>query len=197
MRRLFHRVRDLVLALALLTLLALIVLRLDMARLETVASAARVVDGDTLMMGGESVRLSGIDAPELGQTCRKNGTEWPCGRAARNELVRLVRGQDIRCVTDGRDRYGRLLGTCHRGSIDLNETMVATGFAVAYGGYTGAEQAARSAGLGVWAGTFDQPRDWRARHGGRTEPVHGTAGFAGGFLRGLFLFWTAQDDTGR
>lgn len=197
MRRFFRRVRDLVLALALLTLLALIVLRLDMSRLETVAGAAKVLDGDTLMMGGESVRLSGIDAPELRQTCRKNDSEWPCGRAARDELVRLVRGQDIRCVTDGRDRYGRLLGTCHRGAVDLNETMVATGFAVAYGGYGWAEQAARSAGLGLWAGTFDLPRDWRARHGGRTEPVHGTAGVAGGFLRDLFLFWTARDDTGR
>lgn len=196
MRLLLRRGRDLGLALAVLVLLALIVLRVEMGRQEMASGPARVVDGDTLMMGPESIRLSGIDAPELRQTCLKNDAEWTCGVAARDTLKGMVQGKDIDCVTHGRDRYHRLLGVCHQGAINLNEVMVATGFAVAYGDYAGAEQTARNAGLGLWAGTFDRPQDWRTRHGGRTETVHGTVEASGGFLRRLFLFWTV-DGTGR
>ena len=53
----------------------------------------RVLDGDSLMVDGREVRLHGIDAVELHQTCHEpDGREWPCGRLARAHLRKLVRG---------------------------------------------------------------------------------------------------------
>lgn len=189
MRRLVFRLRDIGLTLAILVLLALIVLRVEMAGGEGISGSARVIDGDTLTIGGERLRLSGIDAPELRQTCGGPDAEWPCGLAARDKLRTLVDGRETSCVTHGRDRYQRLLGVCHRGDIEINETMVADGLAVAYGSYGGAERRARDAGAGVWAGPFEPPRDWRARHGGLAEPVHESREADGGFLRRLLLFF--------
>ena len=45
-----------------------------------IAGHAEVTDGDTLRIGATRIRLTGIDAPELAQTCTgQSGKEWPCG----------------------------------------------------------------------------------------------------------------------
>src|SRR5215213_9963631 len=47
---------------------------------------ARVVDGDTIEIGGHRIRLEGIDAPETEQTCSDGkGLPWSCGRIATRE----------------------------------------------------------------------------------------------------------------
>ncbi len=82
--------------------------------------AGHVVDGDTLDIEGQRVRLVGLDAPELGQTCRDAaGGQWSCGVAAATRLRELVRGRELRCETRGHDRYGRLLVTCRNGAADV------------------------------------------------------------------------------
>jgi len=127
---------------------------------------AKVHDGDTLTVGGERVRLLGVDAPELKQTCRRADDDYPCGRVSREALVGLIAGRDVSCLADKRDRYRRLLGRCRANGTDLNGELIRSGWAVAYGAeYRDLERDARARGEGLWAGSFETPRDWRTRHG--------------------------------
>jgi endonuclease YncB( thermonuclease family) len=165
---------DLLLAIAVLGLVALVVSRWNepMTRVEGRAS---VVDGDTLIVTGERVRLRQIDAPELAQTCLREGGAQPCGREARAHLVGLVGDAEIVCDVFGRDDYGRLLVECVADDRSLNAGMVEAGWAIADGGYLDEQSLARDARRGLWAGEFDRPSDWRSEHGG--EERSSSSGF--------------------
>jgi endonuclease YncB( thermonuclease family) len=182
------RVADVLLAVAILGLLALVAARLNRvpATVATLAGMPRVVDGDSLDFEGGRVRLEGIDAPEWDQTCSRAGTGYPCGRVAREALSRLIAGRLVSCEGSGRDRYGRLLARCTAGGVDLNRRMVEAGWAVAYGGYDDAEAAAERNGSGLWAGSFEQPREWRRAHDRPAEAPHAGGGALGEWLRRLF-----------
>jgi endonuclease YncB( thermonuclease family) len=129
-----------------------------------VTGSAETIDGDSLRVGGVEIRLHGIDAPELNQTCTVGGRETPCGREARTHLRRLAASGLVTCVGSERDRYGRLLARCRVRGIDINAAMVREGMAVAFGAYAAEETEARAAYRGLWAGTFERPRDWRVRN---------------------------------
>ena len=74
------------------------------------ALSVHVIDGDSLRTGSEEIRLVGIDAPELRQTCRDGqGREWSCGRAAKALLAEPVAQGNVACSPRGRDRYGEYL----------------------------------------------------------------------------------------
>ena len=141
---------------------------------------ATVVDGDSLQVGGKRIRLDGIDAPELAQTCRNaDGRAWPCGRAARARLAELTSGGDVSCTDKGRDRYGRTIATCSAGDFrDLGEALVREGYAINYDRYTSryraAQQRARRAHRGIWRGDFERPEDWR-----RQNPRRASTGWSG------------------
>ena len=127
-----------------------------------VATAAQVtvLDGETLRLGDRILRLKGLDAPDRGEACRGD-----CAGEAAAALSRLVRGRDLTCAITGRDAFGRGLGRCAAGSVDVNLTLVATGYAIAAPGTRGAlvaaEQEARQANRGLWAsGT---PEAWQTR----------------------------------
>ena len=95
-------------------------------------ATARVIDGDTLSLAGETFRLEGIDAPEMKQRCLDaSGTEYPCGRRAKEALAAMIKGP-VSCTVTGHDKYGRSLGYCASGAIDLNRQMVVTGYAMAF-----------------------------------------------------------------
>jgi endonuclease YncB( thermonuclease family) len=126
--------------------------------------AADVIDGDSLRVAGQEVRLKGIDAPEFLQVCQVSGRETQCGREARTALRRLAGSGLVTCVAGERDRFGRLLGQCRVRGIDINAAMVRDGHAVAFGAYEREEEDAKAAYRGLWAGEFERPRDWRARH---------------------------------
>lgn len=127
---------------------------------------ATAVDGDTLRLGGDRIRLVGIDAPELEQDCTDaSGTSWWCGRVARTRMVELLRGGDIDCRQQGHDRYGRILARCAIGGADLGQSMVRAGLAVADGDYFAEEAEARNDKTGIWAGLFIEPARWRREHG--------------------------------
>lgn len=183
----WRRYADLALALFVLGALALAV-EYGLNRRETAAfnGAARVADGDSLVVGGRRVRLQGMDAPELAQECEKAGVAYPCGREARDALARLVAGRAVECASHGRDRYDRVLATCTAGGVDLNLAMVEAGWAVSYGDYRHAEHAARQEGRGLWAGSFERPQDWRRDHGGLAEESHDWLSPLIGWLRRLF-----------
>lgn len=132
------------------------------------APEVRVVDGDTLRLGDRTLRLAAVDAPERGQTCTDQANRpFDCGAAAAEALSRLVNGRSVVCRVQGRDRFGRGLGTCTAGGAELNAGMVSAGWALAYGDeplMTLRELEARVAGRGLWAGGFTRPEEWRRRH---------------------------------
>lgn len=133
------------------------------ARALTIEGPARVVDGDTLDIAGQKVRLLDVDAFETAQTC--NGQ--PCGQQATTFVQSLVRDRDVTCRGDETDKYHRLLAHCYVGSTDVGGSVVINGLGVAYRAYSTAyvalEQAARDAKRGVWAkGTPQMPWDYRA-----------------------------------
>lgn len=134
------------------------------------AGAARLVDGDSLFVGSSEVRLKGIDAPEGRQTCTRNGAPWACGNAARDELAGLIGRDEVVCRVVERDMHGRLLAYCTAGGRDLNKGMVASGMAVAYGGYLREEGEAKLRKRGLWASEFTRPREWRDRHNTSHNP---------------------------
>jgi len=123
---------------------------------------AHVVDGDTIRIGDERLRLKGIDAPEMHQTCARSGRTYSCGESARNALIGMILNRQVQCRASGRDRYRRPLASCTADGQDLNARMVEEGWAVAYDrSYRAQEARARSRGAGLWAGTFERPQDWR------------------------------------
>jgi endonuclease YncB( thermonuclease family) len=132
------------------------------------AGTGRAMDGDSLMVGATEVRLYGIDAPELTQTCQRDGLPWECGSDAAYQLSKLVSGKQVTCTAMGGDTFGRTLARCRVGDTDLNRTMVATGYALAYRRYSmdyvSAEESAKLARRGIWSGTFEQPSE--VRHAG-------------------------------
>lgn len=127
-----------------------------------VSGRARVSDGDSFRLGDDRVRLLGLDAPELSQECTDAaGKAWPCGREARDRMAELLAGGPVDCRPEDTDQFGRLLATCRVAGRDLGSAMVAEGMATSAGRYFDEEQQARGDRLGIWAGDFDQPRQWR------------------------------------
>lgn len=158
----FRRVRDWVVGLAILALALLIVAKLQNEQAQRWQGPFSAIDGDTLAVPGARLRLDGIDAPELGQSCtRRDGASYACGEDAKRRLHALVSDGGWICSGTARDRYNRLLVVCRRGSDDLAELLVASGSAVADGRYLTVEARARLAGEGIWAGAFERPSDWR------------------------------------
>jgi len=160
-------IRDGVTAFALLVLVALIAAKLnDAAKIEHLG-AFHAADGDSLTLGAERLRLEGIDAPELNQSCQRAGKAWACGRSAREALQDMMLASGTLCQGSRRDRYDRLLVVCRsEADGDINAAMVRRGMAISYGGYAKEEAEAKARKAGLWAGTFERPRDVRdhARH---------------------------------
>ncbi len=127
---------------------------------------AAVVDGDTIELDGVRVELYGIDAPEIAQTCTVILFPWKCGLEARKMLRALVAGREVSCLGRVRAPDRVLRAVCMTGGVDLNQTMVRIGMALAWrdqsDDYVGDESAARGEEVGVWLSRFDPPWDWRA-----------------------------------
>jgi endonuclease YncB( thermonuclease family) len=131
---------------------------------------ARVVDGDSLEIAGQRIRLFGIDAPELHQDCRTaDGNVYDCGAAARRALAELVGGHAITCMPVGTS-HDRAVARCQANGRDLGEALVRAGHALelqrfSRGRYYAAEREARAARRGLWAGSFEEPAVWRREQG--------------------------------
>lgn len=145
---------------------------------EAIIGVASVIDGDTIEIHGQRIRLFGIDAQESGQKCQKAGIQYLCGKEAAFALADQIGSQVVRCEQEDIDRYKRVVATCSAGGIDLNQWMVARGLALAYRRYSvryvADEDKARAARLGIWGGEFQAPWDYRHRRSGR--PASPSAG---------------------
>ena len=129
-----------------------------------ITGPAWVIDGDSLAVAGIEIRIEGIDAPELHQTCMRAGKPWSCGSDAAQALRNATAGKEVVCRLRDRDRYGRTVATCQAAGLDLGAAMVKGGFAVSHGSYRADERDARDARRGIWASSFEDPAAWRARH---------------------------------
>lgn len=186
-RRRIGRFRDAALTLCFLFLLILIAARLQSGAADPVAGPFRVVDGDTLAAGPERLRLAGIDAPELDQTCEQDGQVWDCGLEAKAALQRVISRGVTECRGGERDRYGRLLVNCFVDGRTVGGTMVRSGMAVTTSliTYRGEQVRAETNRRGIWAGSFIMPAEWRRER--RLEQESGD--FLSGMQDLLSLEW--------
>jgi endonuclease YncB( thermonuclease family) len=156
----------------LLALLLLWFVAAPEAHADRLTGVASVIDGDTLEIRGQRIRLHGIDAPESRQLCATpEGQRWRCGQQAALSLANRIGRQQLSCTVRDIDRYGRFIAVCHQDGTDLNAWLVREGWAVAYRRYSRDyirdETEARSARRNIWSGRFDMPWDWRrAQRGG-------------------------------
>ncbi len=140
-----------------------------------VIGRASVIDGDTIEIDSERIRLDGIDSPESRQACNDAaGQSYRCGKTAADALdAFLAASRPTRCQSKDRDRYGRLVAVCFRADgQEVNAWLVRSGHALDWpryskGRYAADQDAAENSGLSIWAGSFELPCEWRAAKSGR------------------------------
>ena len=129
------------------------------------ADSLRVVDGDTIVLNGEKIRFSGIDTPELKQTCMNGDEKVFCGKTAKMLLIKKIGNETPECISEGRDAYKRTLAECFVNGESLSSFLVRSGYAFAYRKYSKKfikdEDFAKANKLGMWAMTFQYPWDFR------------------------------------
>jgi len=125
----------------------------------------KVVDGDTIHLNGEKIRFTGIDTPELKQTCLKEGVKDPCGVKAKQILIDKIGNNNVECVNEGKDQYKRTLAECFVNNESLSSYLVKSGYAFAYRRYSKKfvqdEDYARINKIGMWSMEFDYPWTYR------------------------------------
>ncbi len=91
---------------------------------EGLKTVTKIIDGDTVIVEGESVRLLGIDADEKG---------YPCYDVAKNKIEELVLGKEVVLKKDvaDKDQYGRYLRYIFLNNKNINLQLVEEGLAVA------------------------------------------------------------------
>ena len=150
-------------------------------RAHSLTGNAKVIDGDTIVVAGQLVRLHGIDAPELDQTFQWRGQQIVCGTMSLAALEALIAGVKVRCEVVERDRHGRIVAKVFSpNGVDISRRLVSAGWAMAYRRYSkdyvDAENEARKAKRGMWRGTFMKPWAWRASSPPRRTPAPSSGG---------------------
>jgi endonuclease YncB( thermonuclease family) len=129
------------------------------------AESLRVVDGDTIILNGEKIRFTGIDTPELKQTCTQDDQEVKCGMDAKMILIKKIGNYTPVCISEGKDVYKRTLAECFINGESLSKFLVRSGYAFAYRKYSKKfikdEEFAKTNKLGMWAMTFQYPWNFR------------------------------------
>ncbi len=148
--------------------LAAILVLLPAVVLAEITGKPAIIDGDTIEIAGQRIRLHGIDAPESKQTCLANGKRWYCGFEAEAALAFFIAKSWVTCLERDRDRYGRVVAICYAGGVggpDLARWMVSRGWALAYRQYSTTyvpeEEQAQAGRKGLWRGEFVPPWEWR------------------------------------
>ena len=129
------------------------------------ADNLKIIDGDTIILNGEKIRFSGIDTPELKQTCMQDDQEVGCGMTAKKLLVEKIGNAIPKCIREGKDVYKRTLAECFVNGESLSKFLVQNGYAFAYRKYSTKfikdEEFAKTNKLGMWVMTFQYPWDFR------------------------------------
>ena len=129
------------------------------------ADNLKIVDGDTIVLNGEKIRFSGIDTPELKQTCMKDEQKVFCGMFAKMLLIKKIGKETPKCISEGKDAYKRTLAECFINGESLSVFLVRSGYAFAYRKYSKKfikeEEFAKENKLGMWSMEFEYPWDFR------------------------------------
>ena len=132
---------------------------------QTRSQELRVIDGDTIHLNAEKIRFTGIDTPELKQTCIKEGVINPCGATAKEILIEKIGDSKVECISEGKDQYKRTLAECFVDSESLSSYLVRSGYAFAYRRYSKKfvkdENYAKANQIGMWSMEFDYPWEYR------------------------------------
>ena len=128
----------------------------------------RVMDGDTIQLNGEKIRFTGIDTPELKQSCLKEGIKDLCGVTAKQILIEKIANNSVECISEGKDQYKRTLAECFVNNESLSSYLVRSGYAFAYRRYSkkfvADEDYARINKIGMWSMKFDYPWNYRKKN---------------------------------
>ena len=128
----------------------------------------KIIDGDTIHLNNEKIRFSGIDTPELKQTCNKNNEIINCGIQARQLLINKIGKNKVNCIREGKDHYKRTLAECFVNDLSLSRFLVREGYAFAYRKYSkkfiNDENFAKKNNIGMWTMKFEYPWDWRKKN---------------------------------
>jgi len=171
----------------LLLFLAIGILAATFALAAGPSGAIRVIDGDTIDVGGTRVRLYGIDAPEANQTCEtEQRSVWACGTWVTQEVRAQYQGKQAQCEALDTDRYGRIVARCSVAGQDIGAALVAQGLAFAYRRYSMdydlIEKQAAAADRGLWATRVQEPAAFRRSGGqssGNVQPATGACNIKG------------------
>ena len=142
-----------------------------------ISGIAKVIDGDTIKIEKNKIRLFGIDAPEKKQQCQKPwltiffltlNKSYKCGEISTNKLKIKINNKFIICKSSNKDRYNRFIAECFKDKTNINRWMVSSGYAVAYRKYSkkfvSQENLAKKEKLGLWSGKFEMPWEWRKKN---------------------------------
>ena len=128
----------------------------------------KIIDGDSIYLNGEKIRFTGIDTPELKQTCNKNNEVIYCGIQAREILIEKINNNKVQCIREGKDQYKRTLAECFVNKDSLSSYLVRNGYAFAYRKYSKKfvtdEDYARINNLGMWSMSFEYPWEYRKKN---------------------------------
>ena len=128
---------------------------------------AYVVDGDTIHIGSNKYRFSGIDTPEIKQTCSKDNAIIMCGVLAKNALIHKINNHPVLCKQETIDRYKRIVAECFVNNESLSKYLVRNGYAFAYRKYSKKfiedERYAKENKLGLWSMNFEYPWEYRRK----------------------------------
>ncbi len=138
---------------------------------QSFSGKAYAIDGDSLKVAGNNVRLFGIDAPEYSQKClNADNIEYDCGIIAKKYTSDLVRNKEVMCYYRIKDFYNRYLSKCYINGLEINKELLKNGMAIIYsyqetdGEAKALEKEAREAKIGIWQGAFENPKDYRSSH---------------------------------
>ena len=135
---------------------------------KTIIGKPRIIDGDTIHIKSNKIRLHGIDAPETKQTCEIDNEDWHCGKQSTKELKNLINNQKVECITNDIDRYNRYVAICYVNEININQWLVKNGWAIAYRYYSTdyivEEKYAQDNKLGIWKSKFVEPYEYRKKN---------------------------------
>ena len=132
------------------------------------AENVKIIDADTIVINGEKIRFSGIDAPELKQVCTKGDQKIFCGKIAKKILISKIDKVKPICIREGKDFYKRTLAECFVNGVSLSSFLVRNGYAFAYRKYSDKfindEEFAKKKRLGFWSMKFEYPWEFRKKN---------------------------------
>lgn len=157
-----------------LFLLVLLASSLALAQ-QTITGRASVIDGDTIEIRGQRIRLAGIDTPESAQLCyNSKGQMFRCGALVANNLSSWLGQRTVTCRTTGESNRERLIANCMVGGVDVAGWLASQGYGFIDPRFATNHRArveqARSRRVNLWAGRFQLP--WEYRRQGRAATYY-------------------------